>query len=113
MYLSLEQNLKDWIKLKVLQPDRPTINVTLARDIKRKTLMNLLERQPSVFTEKVLKLAKSIMANDTEEDPETASVCGAMLHLDIDEKNAMGVTDTTTEENGGWLNFESLEVSHS
>ena len=110
LYLSLEQNLKDWVKLKVLQSDRPTLNVALARDIKRKTLQNLLDQQPPVLTETAIKLAKSIMADEVEVDVETASICGGMLQLDLDEKNAMGVTNKTLEDEGGWLNFESLEV---
>ena len=115
MYRRLDRKLKEYVRTRSLNPPRPTLDVALMREIKRDHLIRMINSEPTVFDPKVIMMVKSLLDSEYAETPELVSECSSLLRLNLDEKNALGLSEErirqeALDSNDGWLNFQTFQV---
>ena len=114
-YRVLDRDVKDYVRMRTLNPARPTLDIILLRELKRDQIIRAINREPSVLDRRVIQLVKSLLDSDYAEAPEVVSECSGLLRLNLDEKNAMGLSEERVrqealDDNNGWLNFQTFQV---
>ena len=114
-YRVLDRDVKEYVQMRALTPARPTLDMILMRELKRDRIICAINREPSVLDRRVIQLIKSLLDSEYAEAPEIVSECSGLLRLNLDEKNAMGLSEERVrqealDDNNGWLNFQTFQV---